>query len=125
MLKMMKMVTIEQMHTLCNLNNKETPRCSRGVVINEKDVDAADVEDGHDLITIHSSSQADLFLAQALDHEVAAEHQVRLWLFTIIIIRKDKELLPILTNYMIHQVLLTLTDGHLGRDNFISQSVIV
>ena len=23
------------------------------------------------------------------------------------------------------QVLLTLTDGHLGRDNFISQSVIV
>ena len=92
-LKMMKMVTIDQMHTLCNLNNKETPRCSRGVVINEKDVDAADVEDGHDLITIHSSSQADLFLAQALDHEVAAEHQVRLLLFIIMIMRRDKELL--------------------------------
>ena len=80
------------MHTLCDLNNKETPRCSRGVVINEKDVDAADVDDGHDLITIYPSTQADLFLAQALDHEVAAEHQVRLWLFIIIIMRKDKEL---------------------------------
>ena len=90
---MMKMVTIEQMHTLCDFNNKETPRCSRGVVINEKDVDAADVDDGHDLITIHSSTQADLFLAQALDHEVAAEHQVRLWLFIIMIMRRDKELL--------------------------------
>ena len=55
MIGMMKMVTIEQMHTLCDFNNKETPRCSRGVVINEKDVDAADVDDGHDLITIHSS----------------------------------------------------------------------
>ena len=61
MLKMMKMVTIEQMHTLCDLNNKETPRCSRGVVINEKDVDGADVEDGHDLITIHSSTPGGSF----------------------------------------------------------------
>ena len=55
MLKMMKMVTIEQMHTLCDLNNKETHRCSRGVVINKNYVDAADVEDGHDLIKIYSS----------------------------------------------------------------------
>ena len=83
------------MHTLCDFNNKETPRCSRGVVINEKDVDAADVDDGHDLITIHSSTQADLFLAQALDHEVAAEHQVRLWLFIIMIMKKDKKLLSL------------------------------
>ena len=66
------------MYTLCDLNNKETHRCSRGVVINKNYVDAADVEDGHDLIKIYSSTQADLFLAQALDHEVAAEHQVRL-----------------------------------------------
>ena len=61
MLKMMKMVTIEQMHTLCDLNNKETTRCSRGVAINEKDVDAADVDDGHDLITIHSSTPGGSF----------------------------------------------------------------
>ena len=89
-------------------------------------------------------NQADLFLAQSLDHEAAAEHQVtfdddndEVVIMIMIMMRRGMRQMRIIlmvdaegdNNYdkfwRHHQVLLTLTDGHLGRDNFISQSVII
>ena len=54
---------------------------------------------GADLLTLspHDSYSADVFLTRVLDHEVSSEHVL----------------------------LLTLTDGHLGQDNFITQPLLI
>ena len=54
---------------------------------------------GADLLTLssHDSYSADVFLTRVLDHEVSTEHVL----------------------------LLTLTDGQLGQDNFITQPLLI
>ena len=51
------------------------------------------------LVTIENTgnNEADVYLARQLDHETDTEHQI----------------------------LLTLTDGHLGQDNYITQSLLI
>ena len=52
-----------------------------------------------DLVTVRSlgNNEAEVVLAKDLDHETGSEHQV----------------------------LLSLTDGHLGQDNYITQSLLI
>ena len=55
--------------------------------------------EGSDLVTVVPRDQytAELYLTRVLDHELAAEHVL----------------------------LVTLTDGHLGQDNFITQPLLI